>query len=113
MVIGTKALCVCVCVCVRVCACAPDQHVPELDKVAVVLVLHLDHAPGVETPADTLAVHFQESIASDHSKRHSILEGEGRGGEFQLEGGGGGESQLEEVGGGGESQLVTLGNPST
>ena len=35
-----------------------DEHGPDLDKVTVLGVLHLNHAPRVLTTADLLAVHL-------------------------------------------------------
>ena len=46
-----------------------DQHVPELGKLAVLLVLYLHKAPLGLSSQHTLASHRHLLVAADHGKR--------------------------------------------
>ena len=45
----------------------PDQHLPEPGEVTVVLVLHLDHAPGILTRPHILVADLDQSEVSIES----------------------------------------------
>lgn len=48
-----------------------NEHLTELDKVAVVLVINLDHTPRVNTAADNAAIGSLDGlIRTDNSKRN-------------------------------------------
>jgi hypothetical protein len=59
----------------------PDEHLPELDKVAVVLVVDLDDTPGV-APASDLERRVdgggKDGVGADDGKGNLGLEGEMR-----------------------------------
>lgn len=40
----------------------PDQHLAQLDKVAMVLIVDLDHTPGVDTAADFASVRGRDDL---------------------------------------------------
>ena len=41
-----------------------DQHLPQPREVAVVLILHLDHAPGILPSPHILVAHLDKEIWS-------------------------------------------------
>ncbi len=81
----------------------PDQHVSELGKLAVFLVLHLNEAPLGLTAEHLLTAHRHLTIAADYCKRNVLLEErEGRwkeGREGRWEGGKVGGREGGKVGG--------------
>ena len=52
----------------------PDEHVSEFDKVTVVLVLHLDHAPWVQTSTYTFPVDLKQCVAAHNGEWHGLLQ---------------------------------------
>lgn len=56
-----------------------DEHRPQLQKVLVLQVLHLQDAPRVEAASDLLALGFNRLIGSNHRERDAGLEGDTRG----------------------------------
>lgn len=51
-----------------------SQEVSEVDKFAVVLVLHIDDAPSVLSAADLLAIDNDRLLATDNSKGDDVLD---------------------------------------
>ena len=52
---------------------SPEQEVPEVDKLAVVLILDIDDAPPVMAAADLLAVDDDRLLGSDDGKGNEVL----------------------------------------
>jgi hypothetical protein len=49
----------------------PDQHLPELNEIAVVLIVDLDHAPWVRPAANFTAIWgLHDLVRTDNSKRN-------------------------------------------
>ncbi len=55
--------------------CPPDQHISELGKLAVLLVLHLNEAPLGLTAEHLLAAHRDLAVTADHRKWNVLLGG--------------------------------------
>jgi hypothetical protein len=77
-----------------VCVPLPDEHRPQLDKVAVIFILNcgtkrtvspwlilyysgcqltFHHSPGVEPPPHSLPIHLQQCVTAHHRKRYYLL----------------------------------------
>ena len=52
----------------------PDQHIPQLHKVAVCLIFHFHNAPWVQPTTDSLAFSFHHCVAANDSKRSTLLQ---------------------------------------
>ena len=50
------------------------EEVPEVDEFAVVLVLHVDHAPPVLTTSHLATVHGDRSLRADNRERNEVLQ---------------------------------------
>lgn len=51
----------------------PDQHIPKRDKVAVLKVLNVDRPPGIFPAPRLLAVHIDDHVRANNSKRNTLL----------------------------------------
>ena len=51
----------------------PRQKVAQVHKLAVILVLHVHHAPPVLPSANRLAVNDHTALGADHRKRNDVL----------------------------------------
>ena len=51
----------------------PRQKVAQVDKLAVILVLHIHHSPAVLPTTDRLAINDHTALRPNHSKRNDIL----------------------------------------
>ena len=54
--------------------CSPNQHVPELGELAVLLILHLYEAPLGLTAVHLLPTDGHLPVAADHGKRDELLD---------------------------------------
>lgn len=52
----------------------PEQEVPQVDELAVVLVLNVDNAPSVLATTDLLAVDNDVLLGADDSEGNEVLE---------------------------------------
>lgn len=52
----------------------PEQEVPQVDELAVVLVLDVDNAPSVLATTDLLAVDDDVLLGADDSEGNEVLE---------------------------------------
>lgn len=51
----------------------PQQEVTQVDELAVVLVLDVDHTPSVLTATDLLAVDNDRLLGADDSEGNKVL----------------------------------------
>jgi hypothetical protein len=53
---------------------SPDEHLTELDKVTMRLVVDLDDTPGIGSSSDTTAVGSgNDRVRADHGERNFAL----------------------------------------
>lgn len=49
------------------------EHRAQLDEVAVIGILYLDHAPWIQTTAHLLALDLEQCVGAADGERHSFL----------------------------------------
>lgn len=49
------------------------QHGPQFEEVVVLWVLHLHHAPGIQTTSHLLSFGFDLLVGADHRERNAGL----------------------------------------
>ena len=52
----------------------PSKEVPEVDKLAVLLVLDINHSPAGLASADGLSVNDDAALGTDDSERNHVLD---------------------------------------